>query len=202
MVVDTKSTWDESLPPRFHLVYSDRQARVYENTWALPRALLVPEYQVEPSDATTLRRIQSVDFDPRRVVLLDREVDWPGGMDSSAPDRAAPGQPAPLGSGVEWISSAPEEIVLRVTTAAKAILVLADLYWPGWSVALDDQPRPLLRANYLFRGVAVPTGTHMVRFRYAPWSFRLGLTITLLAVFALAVLLWRARQRSNSIDSR
>jgi hypothetical protein len=47
-------------------------------------------------------------------------------------------------------------------------VVLADLWSPDWQVRVDGGPAPLLRANGVFRAVAVPAGRHEVRFDYRP----------------------------------
>ena len=61
------------------------------------------------------------------------------------------------------------------------MLFLADLAYPGWKAYVDGQETQIYRADYLFRSVFVPAGTHSVEFVYRPRSFRLGLLITLLA---------------------
>ena len=47
-------------------------------------------------------------------------------------------------------------------------VVLNDPYHPWWSAAVDGAEAPVLRANVLFRAVAVPPGRHTVRFEFRP----------------------------------
>lgn len=49
-----------------------------------------------------------------------------------------------------------------------AWLVLNDIIAPGWYAQVDGKELPLLRANALFRGVCVPSGSHQLRFAYSP----------------------------------
>jgi hypothetical protein len=47
-------------------------------------------------------------------------------------------------------------------------LVLNDLWHPWWYAEVDGVAAPILRANVLFRAVAVPPGLHRVTFRFRP----------------------------------
>jgi uncharacterized membrane protein YfhO len=48
------------------------------------------------------------------------------------------------------------------------------------------------RVDYLFRGVRVPAGTHIVEFTYRPLSWRIGWIVSLVAfVGLLGGFLWR-----------
>ena len=59
---------------------------------------------------------------------------------------------------------------IDVDTPVAGVLVLHDIFYPGWEVAVDGASKPLLRANILFRGVEVPAGHHTVTFDYRPLS--------------------------------
>lgn len=48
------------------------------------------------------------------------------------------------------------------------LLVLCDSYHPDWICLVDGVETPILRANYLHRGVILPAGTQRVEFRYVP----------------------------------
>ena len=59
---------------------------------------------------------------------------------------------------------------------------------------VDDAPAPILATNHLFRGVAVPAGTHRVRFTYGPATIPAG---QLVSVVGVGVLVWLARARRS-----
>ncbi len=97
---------------------------------------------------------------------------------------------------IEHVSSTPNLPVLvldpnrfsaTVTLERDGYVLLSDTYYPGWRASVDGNPQPILRADYNFRAVAVPAGTHTVIFEYAPFSVTLGLIIT-----AIALILWMA----------
>ena len=83
----------------------------------------------------------------------------------------------------------PEDVELRVRTEQPGLLVLADTWYPGWIATVDGVPAPILRANYLFRGVPVPAGEHVVTMRFQPASLRTGLLVTAVAAVGLLLLL-------------
>ena len=49
-------------------------------------------------------------------------------------------------------------VEIDVDTPKTGIVVLHDLFYPGWEVRVDGHQEPVLRANILFRGVEVPAG--------------------------------------------
>lgn len=70
-----------------------------------------------------------------------------------------------------WITRyARTAIDIDVDSDHDGVLVLHDIYYPGWEVTVDGARRPILRANLLFRGVEVEKGRHHVTFRFRPTS--------------------------------
>ena len=61
----------------------------------------------------------------------------------------------------------------------------------------SGEHRPVLRADYLFLGIAVEPGDHEVEFSYAPASLRMGALLSLLTRGALAVFAVRQRRRAR-----
>jgi len=77
---------------------------------------------------------------------------------------------APAASSVKILSYRRNSVVLDVVTDRAGVLVLHDLYYPGWDVSVDGEERTVLRMNLLFRGVEVPAGAHRVTFTFRPLS--------------------------------
>jgi uncharacterized membrane protein YfhO len=79
--------------------------------------------------------------------------------------------------------------------ASPAVLILADAFYPGWEATVDGLPAPLLRANLMFRGLALEPGRHEIVFSYRPAAWRLGVAVSLgaLAVLAAAIAATYAR---------
>jgi uncharacterized membrane protein YfhO len=90
--------------------------------------------------------------------------------DDTAPVRSYP--PMMLGEvgRAQIVSWDPHRVEIEVESPHPGVVILHDLYYPGWSVEIDSQPARMLRANILFRGVEVAEGSHRVVFRFAPFS--------------------------------
>jgi uncharacterized membrane protein YfhO len=87
-----------------------------------------------------------------------------------------------------------QRVTVDADAAAPGILVLSDTWYPGWRVTVDGRPAPLLRADYAFRGVALPAGRHQVVFTYVSWPTRIGLVLAALGLLGVLALAWPARR--------
>ena len=70
--------------------------------------------------------------------------------------------------------------------------MLSDAFAPGWSARVDAAPAPILRANGLFRAIALRPGDHEGVMIYRPASVLLGLGISLSAALVALAWWWRA----------
>jgi O-antigen/teichoic acid export membrane protein len=180
----------------YTLVY-DRELRVYRNDDHLPRAFAVHHAVVIPDAATRADALRQLD--PRQTVILE---------EMPSEELADPG-------AGEWIPASvvqygPNEVLIEVDLPSGGYLVLADSYAPGWRAydtqpGLDEQEIRIYRANGAFRAVALPPGQHTVRFKYTPFSFKLGLFVSFLAGVILLLLLsywlWRRLYREEVSES-
>ena len=102
----------------------------------------------------------------------------------------------------EIVRYEPARVDIKVRAAAPALLVLSDLFYPGWEATVDGRPAEILRANYVMRAVAIPKGAHEVRFLYRPASFRAGETASAAGCLAVALLIlshvWTRRRRGDT----
>jgi hypothetical protein len=76
----------------------------------------------------------------------------------------------PSGSGSVRITAyRANRVDMHVDASRDAIVILRDLFYPGWSVTVDGRPAPPRRVDTQFRGVDVPAGMHTVVWRFWPW---------------------------------
>jgi hypothetical protein len=154
---------DSSLKPGdLTLVARTADAYVYDNPHALPRVFLADEWQ--RADFAELIRDGWPAVDPRRVVLLEEapRLPLPGG------ERGVPAR-EPSGTA-HIVSYGNTEVTVETDSSSAALLVLADVWHPWWRAEIDSTPAEILKADVLFRAVAVPAGRHVVRFTFHPFT--------------------------------
>ncbi|HMC81960.1 MAG TPA: YfhO family protein [Candidatus Polarisedimenticolia bacterium] len=154
--------------------------RLYHNPEPLPRAYVVSA--ARPERGKPLADLTDPAFTPRNEIYLE-------GI------QAAEGAPGPGGSA-RFLEDRPERLVLEASAGGPGWLVLTDNYYPGWVAFRDGERTPILRANHLFRAVAVPAGEHRVVFEYRPASLALGAIGSLLTFLIGGVWMFRGRPRS------
>ena len=149
---------------------------LYERRGGLPRAVVVGRARAFDDPEAVLAALRQPGFDPRAEVLLV------GGrpLDNPAPP---PARPATI------TRQEPDLLEISATADADAYLVIADAYYPGWRAEVDGQPAPVERANYAFRAVPLPPGSHTVRLIFDPPLWRLGWLLALPAALLTAALL-------------
>jgi hypothetical protein len=125
---------------------------VYENARAMDRVLFATEAR-SADFARMLADGRWPDADLRTTVLLE---DAPAAQPQRRPGR------------VRIVSYRNTEVVLEVESPDGGWAVLNDLWHPWWFAEIDGRPTALLRANVLFRAVAVPPGRHTVRLSFRP----------------------------------
>lgn len=80
-----------------------------------------------------------------------------------------------------------QKVVLEANAKADGFLVLADVWYPGWTVKVDGQKSFIYQAYSTLRAVQLSQGNHEIVFSYEPKSFMLGLIITTVTILMLAV---------------
>ena len=169
------------------LALDGQPALLHRLTQPTARAWLASDVIVESDDQQLWQRLASESFDPLHQVLLPAlPAFWSG------PAAATSGQ-----GSIVWQERQAERLALDVDTPQPAILVLSELSYPGWRVAVDGVAAPLLEANGLLRAVALEAGSHQIELTYRPASLAVGrlVSVATLAALAVALALLAARRR-------
>ena len=82
----------------------------------------------------------------------------------------------------------PNQVSYRFEADEDKLVVFSEIWTSkGWTMRLDGQEHPILRANYLLRAAMIPAGSHEIIMRYEPKIWKVGGIISL--VSSLAILL-------------
>ena len=171
----------------------DGQTVPLQNPHALGNAWFVRNVQYVANADEEMEALGN--FRPAETAVVDaRFRDALQGLEQSPTDS--------LGT-IRLTSYEPNRLVYETQSAADGVAVFSEIYYPaGWQVAIDGQPVPLARANYVLRALRIPAGRHTVEMRFDPQSLHVteGIAyagLSLLAVGALAAVglgIWRRRE--------
>lgn len=146
---------------------------------SLPRAILVPESLVVPSEQAVAVTL-SPKIDPRATAVL--EEGEPLARDPSWNEAKA---------SVRLHSRRPGRVALEAYLPAPGILVLFDSFEAGWRATANGVATPVMRADGAFRAVGLPAGAHRVVFDYTPPWLREGLALGLAGALGLVLIALR-----------
>lgn len=165
----------------WHLVERIDNSSMYQNLRAMPRIWWVDQAISEKSEQI-LTTIQTSllptgqKFNPYTTALIEEPFNF---------QTQKLNQP----STAKIISLSDKQTEIKTQTSLPRFLVLSDIYYPGWNAYIDGIKTQLYRTDYVLRGVIVPSGTHIITFKFIPKSFYLGLGISIIAwMFAILLL--------------
>jgi hypothetical protein len=176
-----------------------RSAGAYPHAYLVPGPIVVPEAGAEQglaAEAVALERLARLDA--RRSVLLHGEAAARalGGIGADAGVEMEPFRPVPLDT------RSANRIRLAVKTERPAILVLNEPYFRGWRAWRGPTEMPIVRANVLFRALALAPGTHEITMEFAPRSWLIGWWTTVLALVVTAGMMLGAPARRRARTSQ
>jgi hypothetical protein len=166
----------KSTLPDLHVVYDGRDARVFENARAVPRAVVASRVRVVSDENAARALLADPAFDPRREVVVER------GSESAVGGLAAGAGSS--GGRVTVSDRSNADVTMHATLARRGLVVLNDAWAPGWSVQVDGRSAAPVRVNDVMRGVVVPAGSHRVEWSYRVPGLLAGALLSLLAVLA------------------
>ncbi len=172
---------DLSNNDRFKKIATIGPCTIYENLHAMPRAWLAGEIISLPPE-NVLQTIHScrlpngLSFNPAKSALVE--------------DTSAPQIKSDITNGAVQIIKLKNTFEEFKTNSSKpTMLVVSDLFYPGWEAKIDGQSTTIYLTDYAFRGVFVKPGEHQITFEYKPKSLYWGIAISSLSLLILLFIL-------------
>ncbi|MDR2119547.1 MAG: hypothetical protein LBP64_01550 [Tannerella sp.] len=185
---------------RYVIIPSPQGAQVQRNGGALGNVWFVDTLKWVNSPDEEIVALN--DFDPAQTAVIDtvwknKLSGWEtlqGATDSSAvirlSDYANPGY-----------------LIYESSSPAPRLAVFSEVYYKTWHAYIDGEEVPLVRVNYILRGLAVPAGNHKIELKCVDDIYYLGakvsmtasivVGIVLIGLFAYAILtLFRRKEKS------
>ena len=163
-----------------------------ENPFALGNAWFVDEVKYAGNANEEIEAIH--DLNPSRIAVVDKKFEE---MIQSIPSDSA--------ASIKLLAYEPNYLKYEVNSKKGGTVVFSEIYYPGWQSTIDGEKVSHGRANYIFRAMNVPSGKHVIEFKFDPDSLHMTENVAftalgLLVLLALIVLFLRIRLIKKAND--
>lgn len=166
------------LNTKYILNGSLQEPQVQINPNANGNAWLVSDVKFVNTPNEEIKAIGDID-NKKTAVVLAEDKDYFKGKNLQLDSTAV----------IELVHYQADELEFKTKSKTSQLAVFSEVYYPkGWKVFLDGEEIPYIKANYLLRAVAVPSGNHTIKMVFEPEVIETGKLISM-SVFGLFVLL-------------
>ena len=145
------------------------------NTGALGNAWFVKGIEYKKGPRAVMDHLSY--FNPKDTAVME-EQDKIEGLSGLQVDSTA---------SIQLVENKNDEITYKAKTNAKQLAVFSEIYYKdGWKAYINDQETPIVKVNYVLRGLVVPAGDHKIKFEFKPASITSAKQIAGVA----SILLW------------
>lgn len=142
------------------------------NAWFVNRFDWVPNAD---SEITALTR-----FNPHTTAVIDARFKDSLGSFQPQADSAA---------SIVMTGHTPNEMQYASHNSRNGFGVFSEIYYPaGWLAYIDGKEVPIIRVNYLLRGLKIPAGSHAITFKFHPKIFYTASKLSSVSSVTLLVL--------------
>lgn len=134
-------------------------------------------------------------FNPKDTAIIDASFKTDVGAFSPADSAATIRQTAFDNDAISYESS----------SNAPHLAVFSEVFYKDWNAYIDGKKVPIVKVNYVLRGLNVPAGKHKIDFKYEPAVYQVSKTISLIFNWLLIALLivagvyWYLSEKKNKV---
>ena len=162
------------------------------NKDALGNVWFVKSIQVEKGPAEVMKRLDS--FNPKDTAIIEQK-DKIGSLNNLEYDENA---------SIALVNNKNDEINYTSSSTKKQLAVFSEIYYNlGWKAYIDNVETPIVKTNYVLRGLVVPAGNHAIRFEFKPITIKNSIIASTfasillwLSIAAMLVIAFRNKQKS------
>jgi hypothetical protein len=148
-----------------YIVYGPEAANVIVNPSANGNAWFVKEVVNVASANDELKKTSEVNT--RNVAVLDSKFQLANPKFDSA-------------AQIKITEFKPKYLKYESESSVDGLAVFSEIYYPkGWQAFIDGKETEILRADYVLRALNIPSGKHIIEFKFEPKAYLIGNKITL-----------------------
>ena len=144
-------SFDSLKSKKFALLEKEGQTFLYENREVFPRVFIAEKTVFAKDAEEAIKKMWDLQDKLRSVAVVTDRLEL---------------SEKKLQNETVTLSDYEENFIRMITkTDVGRLVVLTDIYYPSWSVYIDKKLDKIYKVDYLFRGVIVPKGEHVVEFK-------------------------------------
>lgn len=148
---------------------------VYENKNRLGEAWVVDKILYsEPNDI--INKIENTNFDPNKEAVIASDNKSKINLEKIKSENGK------LNYQIDFIKKESNCISLNVNTNKESLLVLSELYYPGWNVYVNGKKQNIFEVNQILKGTILTKGESRVEFKFEPMTVYMGLTFAMISI--------------------
>ncbi|MBO6025255.1 MAG: YfhO family protein [Bacteroidales bacterium] len=146
------------------------QSQPFENPFAYGNAWMANNVQVAETPNDEFNALATTDM--HQTAVIGKEF-----------EQQVSGYKANTEEGsITLMDYQPNQLTYSFSASENKLVVFSEIWTSkGWTMQIDGQESPLLRANYLLRAAMIPAGQHEIVMRYEPRIWKVGGMISLVS---------------------
>lgn len=128
---------------------------------------IINEYKVAKTVYDFKKYVSEPKFDSRKKAILEEELSVALNKNNN--------------SAIKIIKDSNQYKELEVISDNECILLVDQLFYPGWKAEIDGKEQKIMRADFDQQAIVVPRGKHIVRMTFSPNSLKIGRLITIIS---------------------
>ena len=171
-----------------NIVYQFEDIYIHENYDVYPRAFFVNNFKTVEKDTAQEYLLKNPDFNLRQNVILEEK------LSNESINKLKLSNDNEI-NNANIISYEANNVLIKTSNSDASILILTDVYYPGWKAFIDGTETKIYRADGLVKAIFVPEGEHTIEFVYLPESYNTGITISIITVLILVAIYFVSRNK-------